>query len=90
MNQEKAVELIENGHKQKPFCLTILGLSQHDRFNQLGKLSDLENAISNQDKAIKLTNDRHPSKPHISQILVKARKVTSTDWATFLILRMPS
>jgi CHAT domain-containing protein len=40
-----------------------LGITQQTRFNRLGDLSDLENAISNNAKAVDLTDDGHPIKP---------------------------
>ena len=50
-------------HPDKPALLDNLGMSQETRFGRLGELADLENAIFNQQKAVKLTDDGHPNKP---------------------------
>jgi len=55
--------LTDDGHPGKPGYLSNLGDCQHTRFQRLGDLSDLENAISNYEKAVQLTDDGHPSKP---------------------------
>jgi len=43
--------------------LNNLGISQETRFGHLHELADLENAIFNQHKAVKLTDEGHPDKP---------------------------
>jgi len=45
-----------------PGRLCNLGNAQERRFHRLGQLADLENAISNQQKAVELTQDDHPNK----------------------------
>jgi len=50
-----------------------LGISQETRFGRIGKLADLENAIFNQQRAVKLTDDGHPAKPMYLNNLVKPR-----------------
>jgi CHAT domain-containing protein len=46
-----------------PARLYNLGNSQQARFNRLGKLNDLENAISNKQDAVELTDEGHRSMP---------------------------
>jgi len=45
-------------------CLTNLGLGQLKRYERLGGLDDLEDSISNMEKAVRLTKygRRHPNK----------------------------
>jgi hypothetical protein len=62
-NQQKAVELTDDGHPSRPGFLSNLGISHKARFGCFGELADLENTISNQLKAVELTGDRHPDKP---------------------------
>jgi tetratricopeptide (TPR) repeat protein len=50
-------------HPNKPSGLSNLGISWHTRFKLCGDLSDLENAIANNQKAVDLTDDRHQYKP---------------------------
>ena len=59
--QQKAVELTNEGHSDKPMYLSALSNSQQTHFGQFGELADLENAIFNQQKAVELTDDRHPN-----------------------------
>jgi tetratricopeptide (TPR) repeat protein len=54
---------MDDGHPDKPVYLSHLGSSQQTRFGHLGELVDLENAISNQRRAVELADDKHPSKP---------------------------
>ena len=58
--REKAVKLTDHGHRGEPFHLSGLGIVQQVRFEHLGNLSDLENAISNTGNAVKLTDDGNP------------------------------
>jgi len=46
--------------------LNNLGISQETRFEHLGELVDLENAIFNKQKAVELTDDGHPTNPVVS------------------------
>ena len=62
-NQQKAVELTDDGHPDKPTYLSQLGTSQRNRFVHRGDLADIENAIVNQQKAVELTDDGNPNKP---------------------------
>jgi hypothetical protein len=62
-NAQKAVELTDDGHPNKPMYFLNLSISQHTHFERLGELADLENAISNAQKAVELTDDGHPDKP---------------------------
>jgi tetratricopeptide (TPR) repeat protein len=62
-NQQKTVELTDDGHPNQPIYFSSLGISHLRRFERLGDLSDLENAISYHQKAIELTDDRHPDQP---------------------------
>ncbi|KAF8552649.1 TPR-like protein [Imleria badia] len=57
-----AVNLTPNGHPDKPARLNNLGSSFFIRFECLGKLSDLEDAISALRDAIDLTPYGHPGK----------------------------
>ncbi|KIM83489.1 hypothetical protein PILCRDRAFT_69143 [Piloderma croceum F 1598] len=43
--------------------LDSAGVRLWERFQAQGELTDLENAISNQQKAVELTDDEHPGKP---------------------------
>src|SRR6266481_3413348 len=52
----------DDGHSRKAGRLSNLASSQEVRFQRLGNLCDLENAISNIEKAAQLTNDDHPTK----------------------------
>jgi len=46
-----------------PSRLSNLGNGQETRFNRIGELADLENAISNKQQAVELTDDSHPTMP---------------------------
>jgi len=59
-----------------------LGSGQRTRFERLGDLSDLENAISNYEKAVELTDDRHPNKPMYLSNLGMASTLASSASAT--------
>jgi tetratricopeptide (TPR) repeat protein len=61
--KKRAVELTDDHHPNKPMYLLNLGASQHSCFEHLGKLADLENAISNKKWAVELTHDSHLAKP---------------------------
>jgi tetratricopeptide (TPR) repeat protein len=51
--------------------LSNIGMAQQTRFERLGDLSDLKNAILNKAKAVQLTNDGHPQKPgHLSNLSI--------------------
>jgi hypothetical protein len=41
----------------------LSSIAQRLHFQHLGDLSDLENAISNMERAVSLTDDSHPNKP---------------------------
>ena len=77
-------------HPIKVVYLMTLGNSQLARFEHLDDLSDLENAISNQQKTVELTNDGHPNQWYISWALVFPIYITLSTLATYLISRMPS
>jgi hypothetical protein len=62
-NQQKAVDLTNDGHPDQPMYFSNLGISQLTRFEHLGDLSDFKNAILNKQQAVDLTDDRHPDKP---------------------------
>ncbi|KAE9406224.1 TPR-like protein [Gymnopus androsaceus JB14] len=59
----QAVELIPNGHADKPVLLTNLGYAYQLQFGHLGDLGDIENAIAALKQAIELTPDGHARKP---------------------------
>ncbi|KIM86653.1 hypothetical protein PILCRDRAFT_86352 [Piloderma croceum F 1598] len=68
LNLQKPVQLTSHshpagdGHASQPVYRSNLGLSQLKRYEWLGGLVDLENAISNLQQAVQLTDDRHPDK----------------------------
>jgi tetratricopeptide (TPR) repeat protein len=51
------------GHLNIPACLNNLANALSVRFERLGKLSDVEDAIATHRRAIQLTSDDHPDKP---------------------------
>jgi len=57
---------MDDGHPNTPMFLNNLGNCQKARSGRLGKLADLEIAICNQQKAVELTDDKHPNKQCIS------------------------
>lgn len=57
------MELTSEGHPNQAAQLNNLGLALRRRFDRLGDLGDLDNAISSQQKAVKLTPEGHPSLP---------------------------
>ena len=59
-NQQKAVELTPDGHPDKPSRLSNLGSALQRRFERLGSLADMEDAISNYAKGCR-TDARWPS-----------------------------
>jgi hypothetical protein len=60
---ENAVKSTDDRHPSKPGFLSNLGVTQQARFQHIGDISDLENAIFNKEKAVQLTDDEHPDKP---------------------------
>jgi hypothetical protein len=52
-----------DSHPDKPSLLNNLGNSFQSRFERLGSLTDLEDAIRNKQKAVELTPNSHPDKP---------------------------
>ena len=60
---EEAVDLTPDGHPNKPRRLNFLGHCFFTRFQRLGRLNDLDDAISRQKEAVRLTLDGHPDKP---------------------------
>jgi tetratricopeptide (TPR) repeat protein len=63
LRQRDAVDLAPHGHPNKPALLNNLGNSFVTRFERLGELSDLEEAILRQRDAVDLTPHGHPDKP---------------------------
>ncbi|KAI9574339.1 hypothetical protein HD554DRAFT_2006816, partial [Boletus coccyginus] len=59
------VELTPHGHPHKPGRLNNLGNSFLTRFQRVGELSDLEDAISRQRDAVELIPHGHPHKPDL-------------------------
>ncbi|KIM78354.1 hypothetical protein PILCRDRAFT_794197 [Piloderma croceum F 1598] len=57
------VKLKELGLDDAAMHMDSLGTSQLCRFNRLGDVSDLENAITNTQNAVELTDESHPDKP---------------------------
>ena len=62
--EEDAIDLTTNGYPNKPAYLANLGNSLRARFNCLGQLSDLEEAISTHRNAVELIPNGHPHKPN--------------------------
>jgi hypothetical protein len=62
-NLLQAVQLTDDGHKNKPVYLSNLGLSQRSRFQRLSELTDIDNSISNLLRAVVLTDDGNKNKP---------------------------
>ncbi|KIM82041.1 hypothetical protein PILCRDRAFT_8274 [Piloderma croceum F 1598] len=99
-SQKRAVELMDDGHPDKPGYLSNLGTCQHTRFERLGDLSDLENAFSHIEKAVVLTDDGHPEEPmyltnlgitqrsrfrHLGDLSDLANSISNIERATELI-----
>ena len=57
------MDLTPDGHPDDPSCFNDLATSFRFRFEHLGQLNDLEDAISIQREAVDLTPDGHPDKP---------------------------
>ena len=55
--------LTPDGHPDKPAYLNNLGNSFQSRFERLGDIADLDEAITAQQQAVRLTPDGHPDKP---------------------------
>ncbi|KZV62798.1 hypothetical protein PENSPDRAFT_641751 [Peniophora sp. CONT] len=55
-----AVELMSDGHPDKPSYLATLGISYIKRFQQARELSDIEQAVCAYRSAVELTPDGHP------------------------------
>jgi tetratricopeptide (TPR) repeat protein len=70
---------LNRGHKIDPEDvvreLHTLGLSQFHRYQRLGKIADLENAIANQQRVEELTDDRHPNIPGLLSNLGTSLKI---------------
>ncbi|PVF91560.1 hypothetical protein CPB86DRAFT_820382 [Serendipita vermifera] len=62
-SSQTAVDLIPDGHPDKPLYLNNLGNGLHNRFKHFGALADINNAIANQQAAVDLTPPGHPNKP---------------------------
>ena len=52
--------MTDDGHPGRTGYLSNLGIIQYSHFECIGLPCDLENAISNQRKAVELTNYKHP------------------------------
>ena len=63
MSLREAVDITPDGHPRKPGLLQDLGDFLFTRFECLGQLNDLEDAISRQREAVDLTPDGHPDRP---------------------------
>ena len=61
----KAVDLIPDGHPDKPRALNILAQSLGSRFDRLGSLLDIEAAFDASQKAVKLTPLGHADRPNL-------------------------
>ncbi|KAI0319911.1 TPR-like protein [Amylostereum chailletii] len=61
--QERAVELVPEGHGDKPAHLNNLVITFLTRFERLGNLEDIDNAIRVQLQAVELIPDDHADKP---------------------------
>jgi hypothetical protein len=59
-NQQKSMELMDDGHPNIPGLLSNLGTGHRTRFDLLGELADLDTAIAKQSKAVKLTEHGQP------------------------------
>ena len=59
MARQQAVRLTPNGHPDKPVCLHNLGTSFMCRFELLGDIADLDEAIAAQQQAFHLTPYGH-------------------------------
>jgi tetratricopeptide (TPR) repeat protein len=58
-----AVQLMPDGHADKPGRLNNLGILLSRRFEGLGEMGDIEKAISNLEDTVKLIPDGHADKP---------------------------
>ncbi|KAF8552352.1 hypothetical protein OG21DRAFT_1416340 [Imleria badia] len=63
MRYRDAIDLTPHGHPDEPSHLRNLGNSLFSRFERLGELSDLEDAISRFRDAIGLISHGHPEEP---------------------------
>ncbi|KAK7464106.1 hypothetical protein VKT23_006268 [Stygiomarasmius scandens] len=60
---QRAVDLVPDGHANKPAWLNGLGIAHTSRFEHLGDLSDNNKAIVANQKAVDLTPNGHADKP---------------------------
>jgi len=63
LSKQNAVDLTPDGHPNKPCYLSNLGNALQTRFERVGNLTDIENAILSNQNAVDLTPDSHPNKP---------------------------
>jgi len=61
--QQRAIQLIPNGHADTPRYMTVLGNSYLCRFEHAGHLPDVKEAISLQQGAVQLTPNGHTDMP---------------------------
>ncbi|KAF5340523.1 hypothetical protein D9758_015816 [Tetrapyrgos nigripes] len=59
---QQAVDITPDGHASKASRLNNLGIAFQSRFERLGELGDIENAIQFQQQAVDITPDGHASK----------------------------
>ena len=58
-----AIRFVPDDHPKKAECINNLGVSLVTRFECLGDIDDLDEAITVQQQAVRLTPDGHPHKP---------------------------
>jgi hypothetical protein len=60
---EDALQLIQNGHLDKPSLLNNLSSSLLSRYQRFGDLTDIQRSILMRTEAVQLAPDGHPDKP---------------------------
>ena len=78
-NLKKVAEAMNDRYLDKPMCLSNLGVGQQARFERLGGLADLDNAIATTQKA---TVAGHPEGLALLASVLASKNVlnTSANW----------
>ena len=66
---QKTIELISDGHPEKPYRLIILGDALQARFGRVNAKEHMDSAILCYQRAVDLTPDHHSAKPSRLMIL---------------------
>ena len=74
MNLRIALELMPDGHSNKPTLYNNLGSTLRTQFERLGIQDDIQTAIANHERAVLLTPDGHPNIPSFLHSLASSHR----------------